>query len=74
MRNVASISSMSNSVTRERIDRGSMIRSAANSIHELTTRGGSTQPLVTRGAGLVVGIADVDPIGFITAGDSARAR
>jgi hypothetical protein len=64
MRNVASISSMSHSVTREWIDRRSMIRSTANSIHELSTRGGLTQPLVTEGAGLVVGIADIDPSGL----------
>ena len=64
MRNVASISSISHSVTREWIDRRSMIRSTANSIHELSTRGGLTQPLVTEGAGLVVGIADLDPSGL----------
>jgi hypothetical protein len=64
MRNVASISSMSHSVTREWIDRRSMIRSTANSIHELSTRGGLAQPLVTEGAGLVVGIADLDPSGL----------
>jgi len=64
MRNVASISSISHSVTREWIDRRSMIRSTANSIHELSTRGGLAQPLVTEGAGLVVGIADLDPSGF----------
>jgi hypothetical protein len=64
MRNVASISSMSHSVTREWIDRRSMIRSTANSIHELSTRGGLVQPLVTEGAGLVVGIADLDPSGL----------
>src|SRR3981081_305074 len=64
MCNVASISSMSHSVTREWIDRRSMIRSTANSIHELSTRGGLTQPLVTEGAGLVVGIADLDPSGL----------
>jgi hypothetical protein len=61
---VASISSMSHSVTREWIDRHSMIRSTANSIHELSTRGGLAQPLVTEGAGLVVGIADLDPSGL----------
>jgi len=55
---------MSHSVTREWIDRRSMIRSTANSIHELSTRGGLTQPLVTDGAGLVVGIADLDPSGL----------
>jgi len=64
MRNVASVSSMSHSVTREWIDRRSMIRSTANSIHELSTRGGLAQPLVTEGAGLVVGIADLDPSGL----------
>src|SRR5216684_4812722 len=42
----------------------SMIRSTANSIHELSTRGGLAQPLVTEGAGLVVGIADLDPSGL----------
>jgi hypothetical protein len=55
---------MSHSVTREWIDRRSMIRSTANSIHELSTRGGLAQPLVTEGAGLVVGIADLDPSGL----------
>ena len=50
-----------------------MIRSAANSIHELSTRGGLTQPLVTGGADFIVGVADLDP-SFITTGDSARAR
>src|SRR3981081_261853 len=64
MRNVASTSSMSHSVTREWIDRRTMIRSTANSIHELSTRGGLAQPLVTEGAGLVVGIADLDPSGL----------
>src|SRR6266700_356738 len=64
MRNVASISSMSHSVTREWINRRTMIRSTANSIHELSTRGGLAQPLVTEGAGLVVGIADLDPSGL----------
>ena len=61
---MASISSMSHSVTREWIDRRSMIRSTANSIHELSTRGSLAQPLVTEGAGLVVGIADLDPSGL----------
>jgi len=56
---------MSHSVTREWIDRRSMIRSTANSIHELSTRGGLAQPLVTEGAGLVVGIADLDPSGLL---------
>jgi len=48
-----------------------MIRSAANSIHELTTRRGLTQPpgLLTGGAGFVVGVADLDPSGFVTTGD-----
>src|SRR5438105_8472893 len=43
-----------------------MIRSAASSNHELTTRGGLTQPLglLTGGAGFVVGVADLDPSGF----------
>src|SRR5205823_6603136 len=43
-----------------------MIRSAASSNHELTTRGGLTQPLglLTGGAGFVVGVAYVDPSGF----------
>jgi hypothetical protein len=41
-----------------------MIQSTANSIHELSTRGGLAQPLVTEGAGLVVGIADLDPSGL----------
>src|SRR3981081_512124 len=54
MRNVASTSQMSNSVTRDLIDQRSMIRSTASSIHELSTRGGLAQPLVTGGAGLVV--------------------
>jgi hypothetical protein len=39
---LASIGWMSKSVTRDLIDRGTMIRSGANSIHELSTRGGLT--------------------------------
>jgi hypothetical protein len=64
MRNVASIGWMSNMVTRDLIDWRSMTRSAANSIHELSTRGGLTQLLVTGGARFVIGVADLDPSGL----------